>query len=511
MTSSLIHGRYVVCHARGAGQALVVEDGAVFQRDGRIVDVGKLDLLARRHAPDEVIGGPDKIVLPGLVNGHHHVGLTPFQLGSPDLPLEQWIISRLGARSVDVRLDTLYAAFQMVESGVTTVQHLHGWVPGSVDAVLDSSKAIMEAYAQVGMRCAYSYMARDQCRLVYENDTSFIATLPDSLRADATEYVRQRTLSIAEILELFQAQLESTPHGGRVRVQLAPANLHWCSDVLLERLRDLSHKHDLPMHLHLLESAYQKEYARRRSSSAVRHLKDLGLLGPNMTLGHAVWTSEAEIEEIAASGSCICHNCSSNFRLRSGIAPLHAFLEHGIVVGLGIDEAGINDDRDMLQEMRMVRLAHRMPGYSENTVTPSQIFQMASEGSARTTPFRGEIGVLEPGRMADIVIMDWNSIAEPYLEHGVPVVDALVYRARSSGVETVIVEGECIYRDRRFTRIDKDAAIAELKASLACPPSADDLKRRQFSEALWPPALAFYRNYLPEGRDQPYYNPNSRT
>src|SRR5690606_5945532 len=145
--------------------------------------VGKLDLLARRHAPDEVIGGPDKIVLPGLVNGHHHVGLTPFQLGSPDLPLEQWIISRLGARSVDVRLDTLYAAFQMVESGVTTVQHLHGWVPGSVDAVLDSSKAIMEAYAQVGMRCAYSYMARDQCRLVYENDTSFIATLPDSLRA----------------------------------------------------------------------------------------------------------------------------------------------------------------------------------------------------------------------------------------------------------------------------------------------------------------------------------------
>ncbi|MGE0210684.1 MAG: amidohydrolase family protein [Parvibaculaceae bacterium] len=511
MPSSLVHGRHVVCHARNGDAPLVIEDGAVFQRDGRIVEVGKRDALMRHHAPDEVIGGPDKIVLPGLVNAHHHVGLTPFQLGSTDLPLEQWIVSRLGARDVDLHLDTLYAAFQMVESGITTVQHLHGWVPGSVPTVLESSRAVMDAYARVGMRCSYSYLARDQCRLVYEDDATFIATLPEGLRTDATEYVRQRTLSITEILELSQALLENTPARRPVRVQLAPANLHWCSDALLGKLRDLSRKHDLPMHMHILESPYQKEYARRRSGSAIGHLKDLGLLGRNLTLGHAVWTTEAEIEEIAASGTCICHNCSSNFRLRSGIAPLQAFLDHGITVGLGIDEAGINDDRDMLQEMRVVRLAHRMPGHDEGTVTPARIFHMASEGSAETTPFRGEIGVLEEGRAADIVVMNWKDVAEPYLEDGVPVVDALVYRARSNGVETVIVEGECIYRDGRFMRIDKEAAMAELKARLAHPPSADDVRRRTFSQALWPHALDFYRNYLPDGQEgRTFYHPNGR-
>jgi cytosine/adenosine deaminase-related metal-dependent hydrolase len=180
------------------------------------------------------------------------------------------------------------------------------------------------------------------------------------------------------------------------------------------------------------------------------------------------------------------------------------------MVGLGIDEAGINDDRDMLQEMRLVRLAHRMPGYPEDAVTPARIFHMATEGSAMTTPFRGEIGALEPGRAADLVVMDWNAIAEPYLEEGTPVVDAVVYRARAGGVETVIVGGECIYRDRRFTRVDKAAAMAELRASLAGPLSSTDAKRREFALALWPHALAFYRGYLETGEGRPYYVPNSR-
>ena len=126
MASSLIRGKYVICKVTGRAEAEVIADGAVFQRDGTIVDIGRHRDLAARHRPDEVFGSGEHIVMPGFVNSHHHVGLTPFQLGSPDYPLELWFASRMAARNVDPYLDTLYSAFEMLESGITTVQHLHG-------------------------------------------------------------------------------------------------------------------------------------------------------------------------------------------------------------------------------------------------------------------------------------------------------------------------------------------------------------------------------------------------
>lgn len=109
MASSLIRGKYVICRASSRTSAEVIEDGAVFQRGGVIVEVGKFDELARKHRPDETLGSDQHVVLPGFVNSHHHLGLIPFQLGSPDLPLELWFASRLGMRGVDLYLDTLYS------------------------------------------------------------------------------------------------------------------------------------------------------------------------------------------------------------------------------------------------------------------------------------------------------------------------------------------------------------------------------------------------------------------
>src|SRR5262249_31220699 len=111
MASSLIRGKYVVTKVTSRTEAHVVPDGAVFQRDGSVVEVGRYAALATRHRPDEVLGSPDHVVLPGFVNGHHHVGLTPFQLGSSDYALELWFASRMAARGVDPYLDTLYSAF----------------------------------------------------------------------------------------------------------------------------------------------------------------------------------------------------------------------------------------------------------------------------------------------------------------------------------------------------------------------------------------------------------------
>src|SRR6266581_8785029 len=206
MGSSLILGKYIIAKTSGRDGATVVEDGAVFQRDGTIVDVGPAAELSRRHRADRVLGSSDHVVLPGFVNSHHHVGLTPFQLGSPDYPLELWFASRMGARDVDPYLDTLYSAFEMLESGITTVQHLHGWRIGPASQVLAVADQILQAYRDLGMRVSYSFALRDQNRLVYEADDRFLSRLPPQIAAELTPWLQAQSMPYQDHLAIF-AQL----------------------------------------------------------------------------------------------------------------------------------------------------------------------------------------------------------------------------------------------------------------------------------------------------------------
>jgi cytosine/adenosine deaminase-related metal-dependent hydrolase len=142
--------------------------------DGRIVEIGTYQELSRKHPNVAVVGSGKEVMLPGFVNGHHHIGLTPVQLGSPDMPLELWFVTRLVMRNVNLYLDTLYSAFEMIASGVTTVQHLHGRLPGKLDQVERGCDEAIRAYRDVGMRVSYSYAVRDQNRLVYQRDEDFM-------------------------------------------------------------------------------------------------------------------------------------------------------------------------------------------------------------------------------------------------------------------------------------------------------------------------------------------------
>ena len=156
----------------------------------------------------------------------------------------------------------------------------------------------------------------------------------------------------------------------------------------------------------------------------MEYIDRFGLLGPQMTLGHGVWLNKRDIQRLAETGTCVCHNCSSNFRLRSGVAALNKLEAAGITAAIGIAEAGINDDRDMLQEMRMVLRVHRVPGMDDEVPTPAQVFRMATSGGAATTPFAGTIGALEVGRAADMVLINWRDISYPYLDAETPLLDA---------------------------------------------------------------------------------------
>src|SRR5437762_1701578 len=331
MPASLIRGRAMITQAIDRQHWNEVADGAVLQEDGVIAAIGTYAELSRQHPTVPVVGSGNEILLPGFVNGHHHVGLTPVQLGSPDMPLELWFVTRLVMRNVNLYLDTLYSAFEMIASGVTTVQHLHGRIPGKLDQVDRGCQEAIRAYQDIGMRVSYSFAVRDQNRLVYQRDEDFVASLPPELRGPMQRWYDRFQLSLDDCIALFEG-LHSRHHNkSRVKIQLAPANLHWCSDDALARLSDTARKYAVPLHMHLLETAYQKEYARRRGGgSAVEYIDRFGLLGPQMTLGHGVWLNEQNIQRLAETGTCVCHNCSSNFRLRSGVAALNEIEANGI-------------------------------------------------------------------------------------------------------------------------------------------------------------------------------------
>lgn len=494
---TIIRAGHVVEGFTVGGQPVIHDDAGILVHHGSVVRIGPYADIVRDAPGIPVLGGTDQVVIPGLINAHHHVGTTPFQLGSPDHPLELWFASRLALRDVDLRLDTLVSAFEMIASGVTTVQHLHSRAPGGVEDVLAAGETVMAAYRTIGMRASYSMALRDQNRLVYEADEAFVARLPPELRPAMANYFRRFTLPLAEQVAVFHALRRRVAGDPLIAVQLAPANLHWLSDAALETAAELSATTGAAMHMHLVETPYQREYAKRRSGgTAFQHIARLGLAGPRLTIGHGVWMSEDDIAACAASGTRICHNCSSNFRLKSGIAPVGRFVAEGIPVALGIDEAGINDDRDMLQEMRLALTVHRRPGIDTPSLSAAEVLRMATEHGAGTTPFGDTIGRLSPGSAADLVILDWPTVTRPYQSPDMPLIDVLVRRARTDAVKTVMIGGEVVYRDGRFTRVDRDSVVSEIAERFSRPLTEAEAARRQLARDVFPHVRDFYAGWF---------------
>lgn len=494
---TLILGAHVLTGFDSESRAQWRPDSGVVVRGGAIREIGRTDDLAGRYSSAPVVGGPGYLVLPGMVNAHHHVGLTPFQLGSLDQPLELWFASRLALRDVDLHLDTLYSAMEMIASGVTTVQHLHSRAPGDVAAVLDAADSVISAYRRIGMRVSYSMGLRDQNRLVYGADDDFLAGVPTRLQPLLREYFSRFTLPLTEQVQIFH-ELRANYHGHALTaVQLAPTNLHWLSDHALGVAGELSALTGSPMHMHLVETPYQREYARRRTGgTAVEYLKQVGLLTSALTIGHGVWMSESDIAACAVAGVRVCHNCSSNFRLASGRAPITTMVDAGMEVAIGIDEAGLNDDRDMLQEIRLVHIANRSPGIGSPRLSAGTVLRMATENGAATTSFAASVGRLEVGRAADIVLLDWDRLTYPYQSREVPIADIIVQRGRPAVIDSVMINGKWVLRGREFVTLDRPAVLAEISARMNVGISGADAARSDFARELLLEVNGFFEGYL---------------
>ena len=513
MSSSLVRGKYVICRAgTDAGSSVVIADGAIFQRDGLIEDVGTYNDLKTRHDFDEEIGGQNCIALPGLVNAHHHGRSgTGFQMNGCDGSLEGGILGAWGRRPFDHYLVTLYSALQMIESGTTTVMYNHVQTP--ISGLKDDIDEVLRAFNDSGMRTALSIYFRDQNRVVYDDEQRFIASLPAHLASGVDNYLAASNLAADDYFTLFESirwQYGADP-SSKVRVLLSPANVQWASDDFLMRTKEYAAKNKTGIHIHLVENFYQKEYGLRTwGKTPVAHLNDLGLLGPELSCAHAVWVTDEDLELLAQAGTTVCHNASSNLRLSTGIAPVNGMLARGINVAIGTDSCAINDDDDILQEMRLVSKLHRQPGIDAPAVNSHQVLRMATINVAAPTYFHDQIGALEKGRRADVVLLDLASIQEPYLDPDVHIVDALLYRGKAQHVDTVIIDGEVVLRHGKFTRISKEDVVKELRERFSRPLEPSVMETRQMQQQLIPHVKGFYQTWKPAD-GPPHYLYNSCT
>ena len=509
MVSSLIRGKYVVTRVIDDNASEIIPDGAIFQRDGDIVEVGSFADLKARYTSDEVIGSGNQVVMPGLVNAHHHVGLTPFQLGNLDLALEPWIVVRSMNRDVDNYLDALYCAIQMIESGITTVMHNHAtWRKPQGMTFQEAGGQVLKAYQDSGMRVAFSFSHRDQNQVVYQEDEQFLATLPAELASKISARLQNSKIPTEDYLALFSDINAKFGQDPRIRIFLSPGNVQWCSDPFLEAVKEFAGRHHTGIHIHLQESVYQKMYGLRQwGKTPLAHLQDLGFLGLEVSCAHGVWLTESDIDTMAETGTMVCHNASSNLRLKSGIAPFNRMAAKGITVAIGIDEAGLNDDNDILQEMRLVQKVHREPGVASPFPTSHQVLHMATVNGAKATFFADAVGTLEKGKRADLIMLNLDHITEPYLDANTNIVDAVLYRGRGLDVDTVIVDGEVLMRGRQLTKVNKVEVWAELKDQLSRELMPHELERIEVAQQLFPHVQRFYQQWhLEKGVPHYLYN-----
>lgn len=512
MARTLIRAHTLLTQSASIGN---LTSGAIVVEDGVIRRVGSLAELEQQGPFESVIGDPHRhLALPGMVNGHHH-SLRPARIGVRSSPLESWLVRsrqrELPPLSPEETYDhTLWGTLQFLKSGATAVIDHFPVDPRLEDLGVPPS---VQAYLDAGVRAAVCLACADQQRCVYQDDEEFASSLPtelgDALRSKLRPFDQEAFFKKWE-------QLADQYDGkdGRIRMGFGPGGPQWCSDGLLQRIRQTAEQHNqAPVQIHLLESKFQAMYGYRRyGQSIVQHLAEIGFFGPATSCAHCVWVNRDDIKILAEAGAVLVHNPSSNLILFNGVAPIGDMLEAGARVGFGLDAAGLDDRMDMLTDLRLALLLQRRPGWDRREVTAGDMLAIATHGGAAALGMGTAIGRLEPGYQADVVLVDRTGLyASPYVSPFAPDAEVLLRRATAANVDHVVVAGRLVVENGKAVGIDEAALQRRVARSLERTyellESADGLFER-----LEPHVSAFYRAWEAESSRllPPNYQVNTR-
>lgn len=483
----------------------VQRDYGVCIVDNYVVDVGPRNELATRYPAATSFGGDDLLLLPGLINSHDHGrALSGVASGVSDDLLEVWLLFLSIPPTLEPELLAQLEGVALLHSGVTATAHSHN--PSSWERLPDECAPILNGYRKAGIRVAFHPPYVDQNLLVYDDAARFLSLLPEELQPLARRAMQPPALSRTAYFALcddLYARFHDPVHH-TVHIQISPAGGPWCSDQLILEACEWAQQHSTRVQMHLLETRYQALYAYRRwGKSFVHHLHEINALGPWLTLAHMVWTGDGDIELLRDHDVAVVHNPSSNLRLRSGIAPLSHFLKAGLRIGIGLDGYALDDDQDYLRELRLAWTLANRPKATSITVSSADVLHMGTSGGAAATFGDGTpLGRLQPGALADLVLLDRRSIEGVWMSPLATPLDVWLRRANRSHVLHVMVNGEWVIWDGRSTRIDEEALLAEVRSALNASNAAQPQESLQAIQKLASYLRRFYASW--EAADRVY-------
>ena len=400
------------------------------------------------------------LAMPALVNAHDHARpLSTTSFGAGGKPLETWLL-RLGAMpAIDPYQGALAAFGRAARAGAASVMAHYTRFHGPMLPV-DEVRAVARAAADVGIRVTFAMFMRDRNPLVYGNAAPVLDALPSAARrvieAQFMAPMPDPQQQIARV-EAIATAVESPMFS----VQYGPNGVQWCSDELLGAIAQASARTGRRVHMHLLETQYQRAFADRTCPEGVlNRLHQLGLLTDRLALAHCVYARPDELDLIARCGAVIVTNASSNLHLRSGVAPIGAAIARGCRVAMGVDGSALDEDDDVLREMRLGHFLHGGRGF-DSVVTRADWLA----GSVRHGRFANGApgpGVLETGAPADILVLDLDRLDRDALMPVAPL-DLVFGRATQAHVVQLFVAGREIVRDGRLTGVDLEAVETALR------------------------------------------------
>jgi 5-methylthioadenosine/S-adenosylhomocysteine deaminase len=413
------------------GERRVIENGEVAVSGDSIIGVGPAPLFPKGVIAKQRIDARGKLLLPGFINGHTHAPMTLFRGLHDDVTLDDWLrkyIFPAEAKNVTeefVRWGTRLAAAEQIRSGVTTFADMYYFE----DAVAEETKA-------AGLR-----------GVLGETFIDFPA--PDN----KTE---------AEMLAYTEKFLQRWQGDPLIHAAPAPHSIYTCSRKTLQDAAALARKYQAPILIHVAEMKKELDDSRQQNGTTpVQYLEKIGVLGPDVVAAHCIFVDEADRKILADRKVGCVHNPSSNMMLASGVSPVPEMRVAGVAVGLGTDgPAGSNNDLDLMEEIDLAAKLAKITKMDPLALNAKAVVEMATIDGARALHMEKEIGSLERGKKADLILIGLDA------PNAVPMYDVyaqIAYALKASDVETVVIGGRMVMRDRKLLTVDERAAVAKAR------------------------------------------------
>ena len=436
----IVYGDYVLSMQNGAG---VLRDGAVAVRDGAIAAIGPRTKIDAHYSARKRIPGKNRVLMPGLINGHTHAAMVLFRGMADDKALIDWLqnyIFPMEAKFVDpafIRAGAQLACWEMIKGGTTTFVDMYFY-----------PRTAARVYEKCGLRAILGAPMIDYPSPGFKGwDDSFAA---------GRDFVRTFKDPAGRLIPAF------APHGAYT---VAPEHLRQ----VLAAAKALH----APIMMHVAESPSEMKIMQERyHNTSVRHIAALGMLDYPLIAAHMVWPDADEIDMMALGGKTgVIHNPTSNLKTAAGFAPVPQMLKKGIAVGLGTDGAASNNDLDMWEEVRLAALIHKGETGDPTVIPADTALAMATRMGARAIGLDQVTGTLSPGKRADMIQL---TLTSPRLEPLYDIESHLVYVAGSRDVVTTIVDGRVLMKnghvrtlDAATVKRDAEAQAQKIRTALA--------------------------------------------